>query len=239
MTRHEALPHGRLAPNEPARGHGFNSTSADRKDGFGCNSGVECRLQNLHARPVATFAVVPGGNGPQPTIVRPIGKHRMNGLQGRSAAGENCSWLDRTPMKMRHQSAAAQSHPKAFLFAAVAVLCLGWAPETKGQNAALQGTWNGSGRVELPSGDTERARCRATFRQQSGGAFSMSAVCATASTRIAQVARVQQVTAGVYEGQFHNQEYDVSGTIRITVRGERLSAILSGGGGRASFNLTK
>lgn len=107
------------------------------------------------------------------------------------------------------------------------------------QTANLQGAWSGSGRVVLPSGDAERARCRATFQQQSARTFSMSAVCATASTRIAQVARVQRVSASKFEGQFYNREHDISGTIRISVQGDRLSASLSGGGGRGTFSLSR
>ena len=67
----------------------------------------------------------------------------------------------------------------------------------------------------------------------------MSAVCASTSARVAQVARVQRVSTNSFEGQFYNREYDISGTIFITVRGNRLSASLSGGGGRGTFSLTR
>lgn len=107
------------------------------------------------------------------------------------------------------------------------------------QPASLQGTWIGSGRVVLPSGDVERARCRATFRQETTRTFGMSAICATTSTRITQVARVQRVSTNTFVGQFANREYEISGSIRITLRGDRLSASLSGGGGRGTFNLSR
>jgi hypothetical protein len=67
----------------------------------------------------------------------------------------------------------------------------------------------------------------------------MSAVCSTETIRVAQVARVQRVSATSFEGQFHNSEYDISGSIRITVRGDRLSASLSGAGGSGSFTLSR
>ena len=132
------------------------------------------------------------------------------------------------------------SSPLSVLIAVAAAAFWGSAPHpAMAQAANLQGTWSGGGRVVLPSGDTERARCRASFQQQSARTFSMSAVCATASTRIAQVARVQRVSASSFEGQFYNREHDISVTIRISVRGDRLSASLSGGGGRGAFSLSR
>jgi hypothetical protein len=109
----------------------------------------------------------------------------------------------------------------------------------RSQQAGLEGSWRGSGRVVLPSGGTETARCRATFRRQSGNSFGMSAQCATASARVAQTASVQRVGANRFQGDFYNAEYAVSGTISITVQGNRLSASLSGGGGSAFFSLSK
>ena len=133
-----------------------------------------------------------------------------------------------------------RSWPLPVMIAVAAAVLWTSAPRpAMAQAANLQGTWSGGGRVVLPSGDTERARCRATFRQQSATTFSMSADCATASTRIAQVARVRRASASSFEGQFYNRQYDISGTIRITVQGDRLSASLSGGGGRGTFSLSR
>ncbi len=107
------------------------------------------------------------------------------------------------------------------------------------QTASLAGSWNGGGRIIFPSGDSERVRCRAAFRQVATRTFSMRAVCATQATRIAQTAQVRRVSASSYTGQFVNRENDISGTIDITVRGKRLMASLSGGGGRAIMTLKK
>ena len=108
-----------------------------------------------------------------------------------------------------------------------------------GQQAGLDGSWSGSGRVTLPSGATENARCRATFRRQSGNTFGMSAQCATASVRVAQTAALARVGANRFTGDFYNAEYAMSGTITITVHGNKLNASLSGGGGSAFFALSK
>ena len=108
-----------------------------------------------------------------------------------------------------------------------------------GQQAGLDGSWSGSGRFTLPSGATESARCRATFRRQSGNTVGVSAQCATASVRIAQTAALARVGANRFTGDFYNAEYAVSGTITITVHGNKLNASLSGGGGSAFFALSK
>ena len=102
----------------------------------------------------------------------------------------------------------------------------------------LVGIWNGGGKIILPSGDTERARCRAQFRQ-SGRTVQMSATCATASIRVMQTADLGWVGGNRYTGQFFNAEYGVSGSIIITVHGKRLVATLNGGGGAAQLVLTR
>jgi hypothetical protein len=103
----------------------------------------------------------------------------------------------------------------------------------------LQGSWSGSGSVELPSGATEKARCKASFQKQGGKSYAMNAVCASSSARAAQTATLEQVGANRYAGEFNNAEYGVSGSISITVNGSSLSAQLKGGGGQAFFNLSR
>jgi hypothetical protein len=78
-----------------------------------------------------------------------------------------------------------------------------------------------------------------TVRRQTARTFSISAVCATPSTRIAQVGRVQLVTANGYEGRFYNSEYDVTGNIWITLRGNQLTARLTGGGATGTLSLRR
>ena len=132
-------------------------------------------------------------------------------------------------------TACARTLPLAAAMAAIMVS----ATPAAAQVAQLAGTWSGSGRLELQSGQTERARCRATFRRQTASTYTMSAICATSSTRVSQTARVQQVSSNGFAGRFYNAEYDVTGTIRMTLRGKRLSASLIGSGGSASFVLTR
>ena len=46
-------------------------------------------------------------------------------------------------------------------------------------------------------------------------------------------------SAGRYIGDFTNAEYGITGSIRITLSGNSLSAALAGGGGSASINLNR
>jgi hypothetical protein len=112
-------------------------------------------------------------------------------------------------------------------------------PSARGHQASLEGSWSGSGRVVLPSGSTEKASCQALFRRQGANAFHMSARCATSSTRIAQTAGLVRIGANRFSGHFYNAEYAISGTINVTLHGDRLSASLTGGGGSAFFQLSK
>ena len=130
--------------------------------------------------------------------------------------------------------------PKRQLANAVllAACILAASPPAIAQQATLEGAWSGSGVVVFPSGDREKAQCRATFRR-SGGSFGMSAVCATASARVAQTAQLARTSANRFAGEFYNSEYGVSGEITVTVQGNRLSAALNGGGGSAHFNLRR
>ena len=112
-------------------------------------------------------------------------------------------------------------------------------PAVAHEGVNLAGTWSGGGRVTFSTGNSERARCRATFHRQTPRTFGMNALCATPSARASQVAQLQQVSANSFEGRFYNREYDVSGTIRVSVSGKRLTALLRGGGASASLSLSR
>ncbi len=115
----------------------------------------------------------------------------------------------------------------------------GSGPLAQAQSSSLQGSWRGSGRIVLPSGSSERARCRARFTRASRSTYRMSAVCATASARVSQTATLRRVGSGRYSGQFYNSQYDLSGNIYVRQRGNRLTASLRGGGGSARISLRR
>jgi len=111
------------------------------------------------------------------------------------------------------------------------------APAAQAQSNSLSGSWGGGGRIVFPSGETERARCRARFHAHGRHGYRMNAICATSSTRVEQTAQVRRVGGNTYRGDFFNEQHGIAGTIRITVKGGRLSALLRGGGGSAEFHL--
>lgn len=137
---------------------------------------------------------------------------------------------------------AKPKHNRSVLAAALlvaAIVCSIPADDADAQQhqASLEGAWSGSGRIVFPSGEVERASCRASFSRHAANSFRMSAVCATPSARMVQSATVERVSANSFAGSFFNSEYNVSGDISITLRGDRLSAQMRGGGGSGSFAL--
>ena len=69
--------------------------------------------------------------------------------------------------------------------------------------------------------------------------LAVTATCATPSGRATQTATLRRVGGNTYQGRFHNSEYDVSGTILVTVSGNRQSVRLMGDAGSASFELRR
>jgi uncharacterized protein (DUF2147 family) len=107
------------------------------------------------------------------------------------------------------------------------------------QSTSLDGSWSGGGKLTLPSGATESARCRVSYSRESKSSYSANASCATASGRVNQTANLRQTGANSYSGSFHNPEYGISGSIQVTVSGSSQSVSLNGGGASASLRLSR
>lgn len=105
--------------------------------------------------------------------------------------------------------------------------------------AELAGSWSGSGSIMLPSGARESARCNVSYSKSAGSGYTAFATCATKSTKVTQSAKLRRVGGNEYEGSFYNSEYNVSGSMSVTVSGGSQSVHLSGGGGQASFRLSR
>jgi hypothetical protein len=104
----------------------------------------------------------------------------------------------------------------------------------------LEGSWSGAGEVAFAAtGSRERARCRAHYQRRSKDSYAMQATCATASGKAAQTATLHRVGENKYRGNFHNAEYDISGTIFVTVSGNSQSVRLSSSSGSALFRLSR
>jgi len=105
--------------------------------------------------------------------------------------------------------------------------------------ADLEGTWSGGGTITFASGDKERARCKASFERISARQFNVNASCATASVRVDQTARIQQVGDNTYAGRFTNTDYNLTGDIRLTVNGRNQTVQLSSGATTGTLSLRK
>ena len=128
---------------------------------------------------------------------------------------------------------------KTVLAAAMAVLVGSTAPAALAQQQHLEGSWSGNGQIVFPSGAVENARCRANFRREAGDSYGMQAICATASARVVQNARLYRTVGNRFSGEFNNPDYGITGNIRITLTGSSMSAALEGGGGTALFRLSR
>ncbi|MFZ1103314.1 MAG: hypothetical protein WAN86_10810 [Hyphomicrobiaceae bacterium] len=122
---------------------------------------------------------------------------------------------------------------------AAPVLMAGLAAGGQAMAQSLEGSWSGGGSVAFATGQHERARCRAQYRRASATSYTVTATCATPSGRATQTATVSRIGGNTYRGQFHNSEYDISGTIYVTVGGNRQSVRLTSPSGSASLELRR
>ncbi len=119
------------------------------------------------------------------------------------------------------------------------LVSLAFAGPSAAQPADLAGSWSGGGSVSFASGQREKARCRAQYSRTSRTSYALRATCATASGRASQTATLRYVGGNSYQGNFYNREYDVSGTINVSVGGNRQIVRLSSGSGSAVFELRR
>lgn len=104
------------------------------------------------------------------------------------------------------------------------------------RSEGIGGSWSGGGTVVYADGHREHARCRAHF-SQSGPHVSLSAVCATPSGSVDQSAVLRQTGPNSYSGSFFNPQFNVSGSIHISVHGHSQTVSLHSGSGSASLVL--
>ena len=104
---------------------------------------------------------------------------------------------------------------------------------------SLEGAWSGSGVVNPKDGQREKVRCRISYRQESANVFGVVATCATSSVKFRQTGKLLQVNPTRYVGDFHNPEYDVSGRVRVMVRGSVQTVTFQSVRGSGSVTLRK
>ena len=87
------------------------------------------------------------------------------------------------------------------------------------QNTALEGTWSGSGTMQARDNPPQKLTCRIKYRRETDKVYKLAAKCVTISTAINQTGKLLKVNAGVYVGEFHVATYDISGRVRVTIKG--------------------
>lgn len=102
----------------------------------------------------------------------------------------------------------------------------------------LSGTWSGSGSFQPKNGKSEAVRCKITYTPQ-GSAVAVSAACASASATIRQTGSLTKVSDTKYVGDFYNNEYDISGRVRVTISGSSQSVSFSSAKGSGSMSLRR
>jgi hypothetical protein len=112
------------------------------------------------------------------------------------------------------------------------------AKDTK-EARGLEGAWSGGGSVQFATGATEQARCRAHYSRASKDSYRLRATCATPSGKANQTATVHKVGENRYRGNFHNPDYDITGTIFVVVSGNSQNVRLTSSSGSAIFRLSR
>lgn len=105
--------------------------------------------------------------------------------------------------------------------------------------ASISGDWAGTGTFKLKSGNQERVRCRVKYGRIAGQDFSLNARCATSGTNIDQTGKLTRVSKSRYVGNVHNEQFNVSAKIVITVSGTHQDVSISGNEGSAKIRLKR
>ncbi len=125
------------------------------------------------------------------------------------------------------------------VFASVAVMFALLLPGTPALAAAIDGSWSGSGYLAVNQGQRERVRCRVTYSRQTPTVFSVSATCASPSAQVRQSGTLLKVSATSYVGDIYNAEFDVSGRVRVVVRGNTQTVTFTSSAATGQLSLRK
>jgi hypothetical protein len=105
--------------------------------------------------------------------------------------------------------------------------------------ASLEGSWSGSGVVNPTDGPREKVRCRISYRRESAKVYGLTATCATRSNKVQQTGTLLMVSATSYVGDFYNPAHDISGRVRVVVRGSRQTVTFKSARGSGRVTLRR
>ena len=133
-----------------------------------------------------------------------------------------------------------QSHCMRILQLFLLVLSICICPASgHAKTVSIIGTWSGGGVMRFASGSKERVRCRVRYHKSSAKTYGAVATCATTSGKITQTAQIRKRGKGRYSGTFYNSQFNVSGRIRVIMRGRRQTVTLTSRGGSGRLRLRK
>lgn len=125
---------------------------------------------------------------------------------------------------------------------ALLAMILGLPIATSASAAAnIIGSWKGSGSVKLTSGQVEPVSCRVSYSKgdATGKTFVLNAKCSHTGGTFNQSGRVSKRGGSSYKGSLYSDQYAVSGSVTITVRGASQTISVSSSKGKGSLTLRR
>ena len=156
-------------------------------------------------------------------------------LQCHLLTRSSCSGANYGSPVLRTAYALALATGVAFLIAAFAPVS--HAQRAVGPFAGLAGAWNGSGRIEMQSGTSERIRCRARYSvSQAGDVLVQGLRCASDSYKV-DVNSTSQNDRGSLSGTWTELTRNVSGTLSGRASGGSIQVRVTGMGFSAGLTV--
>ena len=112
-------------------------------------------------------------------------------------------------------------------------------PVQSATSASISGKWRGQGTLVLKSGSKERFRCNVNYHRVAGQDFSVKARCANGSGSFDQTGQLRRVNNSRYVGTIRNLQFNVSGSVAISVSGNSQNVTISSSEGSAKIKLTR
>ena len=104
--------------------------------------------------------------------------------------------------------------------------------------AQLDGSWTGSGRINLTDGKSEGLKCRAYYTPKAGGAeIGVALRCASASNKVELRAKLTSDGSRV-SGSWEERTFNASGTVTGHASPTQIKLVINGGGFSGSMAVT-
>ena len=121
----------------------------------------------------------------------------------------------------------------------IGILAFSLPVQVQAQSHKLEGPWRGGGHFKPKSGSRETVKCRVSYSKITDKIFSVSGICANASSTVRQSGEILKVGRNSYVGDFKNMNFDVSGRIRVKVNGSRQTMTLISESVTGSLSLSR